>query len=422
MQVCKFASLYLIHKFQLVNADLVSGNLHHSVKARERVKTWIIIRKLPFSFDIIARDKKSCARAGVLQTPHGAVHTPVFTPVGTAATVKTLSPLELERAGAELILGNTYHLFQQPGLEVLRKAGGLANFMGWGRPLLTDSGGFQVFSLSDTRKVTEAGVEFRSVYDGKMMKLTPENAFEIQNAIGADVIVSLDECPPYPSKYEDVESAVELTARWAERFMDRALEGGRDGGNQQAVYLVVQGGVYEDLRNRSCGQVSQLNPFGFCIGGVSVGEPQAEMLKATMICCQNLPDEKPRHLLGVGKPEDMLLAIKEGVDTLDCVMPTRNGRNGQAFTSSGVVNISNERWKHEFAPLDEDCNCYACGNFSRAYIHHLFNNGEILGFRLLSLHNVTYYISLLNKARKAILDGVYDDWSKNELIKWQKNP
>jgi len=354
----------------------------------------------------------------VIHTPHGDVPTPIFMPVGTLANVKTLSPAELSEAKAHIVLGNTYHLRQHPGVDIVEEAGGLSKFMGWEGPTLTDSGGFQVFSLSNTRRVTEDGVEFRSVYDGSLVNFTPETVLDFQQAIGADIIVALDECPPYPAEYDDVERAVELTTRWAERFMS-AWQGSNDNrGRYQAAFLVVQGGVYSELRKRSVEQLVALDPPGFCIGGVSVGEPQEEMIKAASICCEELPVDKPRHLLGVGTPHDILAGIEAGVDMFDCVMPTRNGRNCQVFTSQGVVNLRNSKWAHNQDTLDENCRCYTCRTFSLSYLHHLAITGELLGMRLFSLHNITFYLSLIKAARSSILTGDYDLWRKKTENDW----
>ena len=372
-----------------------------------------------FNFTILSKDRTSAARAGILHTPHGDVPTPIFMPVGTLANVKTLSPADLSDAHAHIVLGNTYHLRQHPGVDIVSEAGGLSKFMGWAGPTLTDSGGFQVFSLSNTRKVTEEGVEFRSVYDGSLVNFTPETVLGFEQAIGADMIVALDECPPFPAEYNDVERAVELTARWADRFMKAWRQSNSERDSYQAAFLVVQGGVYSDLRKRSVEQMATLDPPGFCIGGVSVGEPQEEMIKAASICCDVLPDEKPRHLLGVGTPHDILAGIEAGVDMFDCVMPTRNGRNCQVFTSQGVVNLRNSRWSRDQNSLDEQCTCYTCRTFSLSYLHHLAVTGEILGMRLLSLHNITFYLSLVKAARCAILSSNYNSWRRKIELDWE---
>lgn len=334
------------------------------------------------------------------------------------ATVKTLSPDELQKANAKLILGNTYHLNQHPGVDIIKRAGGLAAFMGWSGPTFTDSGGFQVFSLAETRKITEEGVQFRSVYDGSQILFTPQNVYELQRDIGADIIVALDECPPYPSSFEEVKRATELSNRWAVKFLDCWKRGNNRSNHHQAAYLVIQGGVFEQLRLYASEFIANLDPPGFCIGGVSVGEPKMDMLKVVEVCCNYLPDHKPRHILGVGTPDDILNSIELGADTFDCVLPTRNGRNGQVFTSIGVVNLKNLRYKGDFETLDPACNCYTCNNFSRAYLHHLTKAHEILGMRLLSLHNISYFITLVELARNAILSNNYIDWKRAVIKNW----
>ncbi len=341
-------------------------------------------------------------------------------PVGTSAAVKTLTPHELREVGVEILLGNTYHILHHPGHETVERLGGLSQFMGWGGPTLTDSGGFQVFSLSATRKLTEEGAIFQSVYDGRTISLTPEDACKIQWSIGADIFYALDECPPYPAAKEDVASACALTVRWATRFLSTFItlceKNGDDG---RVPFLVVQGGLFDDLRKECAEQIAELDPPGFGIGGVSVGEPPDEMLRVTEICCNILPPEKPRHLLGVGTPKDLLGAVGKGVDLFDCVLPTRNGRNGQAFTSSGVLNLRLSKWKEMDRSLDDSCRCLTCQSFSKAYLHHLMNSGEMLGMRLLSLHNLAYYQRLLKEARNAILEDNYSSWQKETEQNWE---
>ncbi len=370
-------------------------------------------------FRILDSDPGSAARAGLIKTAHGDIQTPEFIPVGTVATVKTLSPEELRFAGAQVLLGNTYHLLQQPGVDVIVAGGGLAKFMGWDGPTMTDSGGFQVFSLSSTRKVDEDGVSFKSVYDGTMLTLTPESVLQIQHKIGADFIYALDECSPYPAERSEVERATSLTSRWAARFIEEWKRTDGEPNDLQAAVLVVQGGVYDDLRRQSVEQLAELSPTGFAIGGLSVGEPQEEMIRITKLCCEWLPDDKPRHLMGVGKPSDILAAIEAGVDLFDCVLPTRNGRNGQAFTSHGIVNITNARYRLDQKPLDTLCDCYVCRTFSRSYLHHLTTAGEILGLRLLSLHNITYYLRLMSEARKVIIEGRFNKWRNETETGWE---
>ncbi len=372
-----------------------------------------------FTFSVEARDPSTDARAGLIRTGHGEVPTPVFIPVATAATVKMLSPDELQAAGVTMVLGNTYHLLQQPGVDVVDAMGGLGQFMGWGEPTMTDSGGFQVFSLSDTRRVTEEGVSFRSVYNGRPLTLTPESALELQVALAADVIYALDECSPYPSTRADVNRAVDLTGRWARRFKGTWERTARESRWFQDCFLVVQGGMFDDLRRKSVEQMVVLNPSGFGIGGLSVGEPPEEMIRVAALCCALLPQDKPRHLMGVGTPRDLLGAVAAGVDMFDCVLPTRNGRNGQAFTSVGVLNLRNARFKIDGDPLDTDCDCYVCRNFTRAYIHHLQMAGELLGMRLLSLHNVAYYQNLMAGARAAVRAERFGEWRRQIETGWE---
>ncbi len=372
-------------------------------------------------FKILGRDGSTRARVGLVKTAHGDIKTPGFIPVGTAATVKTLSPEELYRAGATVVLSNTYHLLQQPGIDVIAAGGGLAEFMGWNGPTITDSGGFQIFSLSATRRVSEEGVSFRSVYNGANLNLTPESVCRIQRKIGADFIYALDECPPYPVERSEVERSVSLTSRWAARFMREWEQSHEDREYFQGAVLVLQGGVHDDLRIQSVDQLAELSPTLFAIGGLSVGEPREEMIRITRICCDRLPDDKPRHLMGVGTPADILAAVEAGVDLFDCVLPTRNGRNGQAFTSRGIVNIGNARYRLDQGPLDPSCDCYTCRTFSRSYLHHLTAAGEILAYRLLSLHNITYYLHLMNRLRSAIIDGSYTRWRSETETGWMKD-
>jgi queuine tRNA-ribosyltransferase len=340
-------------------------------------------------------------------------------PVGTVGTVKTLTPEELWAAGVELVLGNTYHLLHQPGVTTLEQMGGLARFMGWDGPTLTDSGGFQVFSLSATRKIDDEGVTFQSIYDGRTIRLTPRSVCETEWKIGADIFHALDECPPFPATHKEVEKATTLSVKWAAEFLQafKSLDELHPG-TGKSPFLVVQGGLYEDLRLECIERLSVLSPPGFGIGGVSVGEPAQEMLRVADICCKALPVGKPRHLLGVGTPSDLIGAIGAGVDLFDCVLPTRNGRNGQAFTSRGVINLRLQRWKTVDLPLDDRCPCPACSKFSMAYLHHLTLAGEMLGMRLISMHNITFYQDLVRRAREAIRLDKYTAFSReimNEL-------
>lgn len=301
----------------------------------------------------------------------------------------------------------------------MKLAGGLARFMGWNGPTLTDSGGFQVFSLSSTRKVDEEGVTFRSVYDGALVKLTPESVFDIQRDIGADIIYGLDECPPYPASHSEVARAVALTTRWAQRFIAQSRNSSIDDAERQAVFLIVQGGVFDDLRQISIDEISALEPDGIGIGGVSVGEPRPDLYRIAALCCSGLPPQWPRHLMGVGTPQDLLECITCGVDMFDCVIPTRNGRNGQAFTSEGIVNLRLAERRLERKPLDARCRCYTCATFTRSYLHHLITSGEFLGLRLISLHNIYYYQSLMSAARSAIVAGKFKSWRQEVENGWR---
>lgn len=330
-----------------------------------------------------------------------------------------LSPAELHQAGAGIILGNTYHLSQRPGGDTIETGGGLACFMGWNGPTLTDSGGYQVFSLSDTRKISEEGVSFRSIYDGKPILFTPESVLMLQRQFGADIIYALDVCSPLPSSHEEVDRATSLTTRWAKRFLSESKRTCDDSDAYQALFLVVQGGMYIDLRKRSVEELAELDPPGFGIGGLSVGESQDEMLRIASLTCELLPEDKPRHLLGVGTPSDILAAIGAGVDMFDCVLPTRNGRNGSAFTSHGIVNIRNSRYKNSTDPLDSHCECYGCKTFTQSYLHHLVTSSELLGLHMLTLHNITYYLKLVSDARKAIKRGLFLAWKSEVEAGWQ---
>jgi queuine tRNA-ribosyltransferase len=353
-------------------------------------------------FEVVATD--GAARAGRLTTTHGVVETPVFMPVGTHGTVKALGPDDLRAAGAQIVLANTYHLFLRPGHELVRELGGLHRFMGWDGVILTDSGGFQVFSLSKLRKITDAGVEFRSPVDGSTHFLSPEIAVEVQQALGADIMHPLDECLAYPASHEAAERSLELTLRWAAR--SKAAHVGR-GAASQAMFGIVQGGTDEELRTRAARATVELGFDGYAIGGMAVGEPKQAMYDLTALVASLVPAGQPRYLMGVGKPEDLVEAVARGVDMFDCVLPTRNARNGQAFTADGPVTLKQARYARAAAPLDAECACYACRDFSRAYLRHLFMSGELLAYRLLTLHNVTFFLRLMREMRSAIAEGVF---------------
>jgi queuine tRNA-ribosyltransferase len=353
-------------------------------------------------FELISTD--GAARRGRLTTPHGVVDTPVFMPVGTQATVKALTPEDLEASGARIVLGNTYHLFLRPGHEVVRDLGGLHCFMGWSGAILTDSGGFQVWSLAKLRKVTEEGVEFRAPLDGATRLLSPELVIEIQRALGSDIAMVLDECLAYPATREGTERSLALTLRWAERC--RGAHAKHDGG--QALFGIVQGGADEELRLHAAAATVALDFDGYAIGGMAVGEPKPRMYALTELVARALPDDRPRYLMGVGKPEDLVECVARGVDMFDCVMPTRNARNGQAFTSEGTVTIKQARWTRAAGPLDAACGCYTCRHFSRAYLRHLYVAEELLAYRLLTLHNVHFYLGLMAAMREAITARAFE--------------
>lgn len=359
-----------------------------------------------FKFGLIKKDDYTSARLGVFKTPHGDVNTPAFIPVGTAGMVKTLTPEELIDLGAEIILGNTYHLYLRPGLEVIKTFGGLHRFIHWDRPILTDSGGFQIYSLSSLRKINNDGVSFRSHLDGSTHFLTPELAIEIQETLGSDIAMVLDECIPYPSTYEYAKKSLELTAQWAERCKKAK---NREG---QALFGIIQGGTYPDLRRESAERTVEIGFDGYAIGGVSVGEEKEEMLEALEATAPLMPEDKPRYLMGVGTPEDLLDAVSRGIDIFDCVMPTRNARNGTLFTGTGKLMIKNARYKMDENPIEPDCLCYTCRNYSKAYLRHLFLNEGLLALRLNTIHNLYFYLNLMKEARKAIGEGRFEEFRK----------
>jgi len=351
------------------------------------------------SLEILKEDTSTRARLGKLHTPHGVIDTPVFMPVGTQATVKTMTPEELKELGAQIILSNTYHLFLRPGQELIRNAGGLHKFMNWDRAILTDSGGFQVFSLGDLRKIREEGVEFRSHLDGSRQFLSPEIATQVQMALGSDIIMSFDECAPYPATHEYVKSSLERTTRWAKRCKDTLTTTDR-----QAQFGIVQGGVYEDLRRQSAAEITELDLPGYSIGGLSVGEPKELMYEVLDYTVPLLPREKPRYLMGVGSPDALIEGVMRGVDMFDCVLPTRIARNGTAMTRYGKLVVRNAQAANDFSPLDSTCDCYTCRNYSRAYIRHLLKADEVLGLRLMSIHNLHFLQTLMREIREAIAE------------------
>ncbi|ADU67079.1 tRNA guanosine(34) transglycosylase Tgt [Desulfurispirillum indicum] len=356
--------------------------------------------------------KHTCgqARAGTVTTRHGTIHTPIFMPVGTQATVKALSPRELDEAQAQIILGNTYHLYLRPGHELVKRFGGLHGFMNWPKPILTDSGGYQVFSLGSLRKITEEGVEFRSHIDGSRHFISPEKSLEIQQALGSDIMMVFDECPPSTADRGYIEKSLAMTLRWASR--SRTAWTNRQ---QQALFGIIQGGLYPDLRLQSLSALVEMDFPGYAIGGLSVGEPPEKMYEVVEHIAPAMPADRPRYLMGVGTPVDLIQCIDRGVDMFDCVMPTRNARNGTLFTSTGKVNIKNARYAEDHEPLDSQCSCYTCRNFSRGYLRHLYQCGEILGLRLNTLHNIHYYLQLMAGARAAIADGTWNRWKNQQL-------
>ncbi len=360
-----------------------------------------------FSFELFNKDGN--ARRGRLKTAHGDIETPAFMPVGTQATVKTLSTDELAQTGSQIILGNTYHLYLRPGHKLIEKLGGLHRFMNWDKPILTDSGGYQVFSLKGLTKVTEEGVSFQSHLDGSSRFITPELAIEIQQSLGSDIMMCFDEPPPYPSSREDIKTAMERTTRWEERCKKAKSS------DTQALFGITQGGTEADLREESARQIIGIGFDGYAIGGLSVGESMSLMLEMTEVTTAVLPEEKPRYLMGVGTPEDIVQAVARGVDMFDCVMPTRNGRNGALFTSSGKINIKNSRYREDESPIDKNCNCQVCKNYSRAYLRHLFTANEMLGLRLNSLHNVAFYQNLMQNIRDSISKGEFAPFARNFL-------
>lgn len=348
-------------------------------------------------YELIKTCAQTGARLGKLHTPHGVIETPTFMPVGTQATVKGMSPEELKTLGAEIILSNTYHLFLRPGHELIKEAGGLHKFMNWDRPILTDSGGFQVFSLSEMRKITEQGVEFRSHINGDKMSLTPESATHVQNDLGADIIMAFDECPPYPAEYEYVKQSTERTSRWAERCLKAH---GRP--EDQALFGIIQGGMHKDLRKQSALDLTSLDFPGYAMGGLSVGEPKPIMYEMLEETIHLLPSDKPRYLMGVGSPDALLDGSIRGVDMFDCVLPTRIARNGTIMTSGGRLVVRNAKYSNDFGPLDPECNCYTCQNYSRAYIRHLIKADEMFGLRLTTIHNLHFLVNLMGEVRQAI--------------------
>jgi queuine tRNA-ribosyltransferase len=372
--------------------------------------------KKRMNFTLESTDPDCKARTGTLHTDHGDIQTPIFMPVGTAGSVKAVHQRELAKdIKAQVILGNTYHLYLRPGLDVLEKAGGLHKFNGWDKPILTDSGGYQVFSLANNRKLTEEGAIFKSHIDGSKHVFSPERVMDIQRIIGADIIMAFDECPPYPCDYVYARKSMELTHRWLQRCIDRFDNTEGKYGYQQSLFPIVQGSVFKDLRKQSSEFVASCDRDGNAIGGLSVGEPAEMMYEMTDMVTDILPKDKPRYLMGVGTPANILEAIALGVDMFDCVMPTRNARNGMLFTSEGIINIRNEKWKEDFSPIDPHINSYVSTFYSKAYLRHLTISKEILSSQIASIHNLSFYLWLVGQAREKIKDGVYLPW-KNQMV------
>ncbi len=368
-------------------------------------------------FKLLKTDTKTNARLGEITTDHGKIQTPIFMPVGTVGTVKGVHQKEVkEDIKAQIILGNTYHLYLRPGIEILKAAGGLHKFMNWNGPILTDSGGYQVFSLSDNRKLTKAGAKFSSHIDGSKHEFTPENVVDIQRIIGADIIMAFDECPPGTADYSYASKSLDLTMHWLIRGLKQFDNSESLYGYSQAFFPIVQGGVYSDLRKKAAYQIAELQREGNAIGGLSVGEPTEMMYEMTEVVNSILPADKPRYLMGVGTPVNILEGISRGVDMFDCVMPTRNGRNGMLFTSEGIINIKNKKWENDFSPVDPEGTSYVDSYYSRAYLRHLFVSKELLGPQIASIHNLAFYIWLVETARTKIEQGTFSEW-KDQMVK-----
>jgi queuine tRNA-ribosyltransferase len=368
-------------------------------------------------FQIASKDPKSKARTGLIKTDHGDIQTPIFMPVGTAGSVKAVHQRELMYdVKAQIILGNTYHLYLRPGLEILEKAGGLHKFNGWSKPILTDSGGYQVFSLAGTRKITEEGVIFKSHIDGSKLNFTPEGVMDIQRSIGADIIMAFDECTPYPCEYEYARKSMEMTHRWLKRCIERFDTTEGKYGYSQTFFPIVQGSVFKELRKQSAEFVASCEREGNAIGGLSVGEPAEMMYEMTDLITDILPTDKPRYLMGVGTPANILEGIALGIDMFDCVMPTRNARNGMLFTSEGIINMRNEKWKDDFSPIDPSINSYVSSFYSKAYLRHLTISKEILAAQIASIHNLSFYLWLVDQAREKIKSGDFVSW-KDAMVK-----
>ena len=364
-------------------------------------------------FELLKKEGK--ARRAKISFPRGDIQTPAFMPVGTYGAVKSLSPVELKEMGAEIILGNTFHLWLRPGTEIVKKHGSLHQFNGWNRPILTDSGGFQIFSLGKMRKLTEEGVTFKSPINGSKVFLSPEISMQVQRDLGSDIVMCFDECTPYPATEKEAKESMELSMRWAKRSKDAHDD------NLSALFGIIQGGMYEHLRDESLAKLKEIDFDGFAIGGLSVGEPKEDMIRILDHTAHQMPEDKPRYLMGVGTPKDLVEAVYRGIDMFDCVMPSRNARNGHIFTSKGVIKIRNAKYKDDTSPLDPNCDCYTCKNFTKSYLHHLDKTKEILGSRLNTIHNLTFYQNLMKSIRKALDEGRFAEFRKEFLVNINTN-
>lgn len=375
-------------------------------------------------FELLKKDANSSARRGRITLPHGTIETPVFMPVGTQGTVKAMKPEDVEKTGAEIILGNTYHLLLRPGEDIIREAGGLHKFMNWNKPILTDSGGFQVFSLGKMRKISEEGVRFRSYIDGSKHFMTPESSIQVQNALGSDIMMAFDECAPYPADEKYIKNSYKRTSRWLKRCKDeleRIKAGeGRDAiiADNQNLFGIMQGGMYKDMRYESAMEIAELDLPGYAIGGLSVGEPKGIMIEVLDDCVSYLPDDRPRYLMGVGTPDYIFEGVERGVDMFDCVIPTRLARHGVAMTSRGNINIKNACYERDFSPIDPDCDCYTCKNYSRAYVRHLFKTNEILCSMLLSEHNIRFLVRMMENIRTSIEQDRFKEYKRDFYNKY----
>ena len=364
-------------------------------------------------FKLQKESKILSARAGEISTDHGKIQTPIFMPVGTKATVKTLTNEDLINANAQIILGNTYHLYLRPGMEIMKKAGGLHRFMNWDKPILTDSGGYQVYSLAKLREINNNKITFRSHIDGSLHEFSPEKSISIQRTLGSDIIMAFDECTPYPCDYSYAKESLKRTHKWEKRSKEYFDNSNTLYSHSEALFGIIQGSTFDDLRYESIKYLTDLNFDGYAIGGLAVGEPKKTMYELTNKVCNKLPKDLPRYLMGVGKPEDIVESIANGVDMMDCVLPTRNARNGALYSWEGKINIKNAQFKDDFRPIDSNCNCYTCRNHSRAYLNHLYRNQEITGLRLNTIHNIHFFLELTSKARQAILSDTFSDFYKN---------